>query len=182
MNILVLNGSPRSQGNTARMIAAFQKGAQEAGHRVKIVPVARQNIRGCLACEYCHEVEVGCCIQQDDMQTLYPEFLEADMLVFASPIYHYSMNGRLITAINRSYALGPLRNIKKMALFLSSGSSDPAMYDAAITQYKGIAGWWGAEDCGVFTAPGLTPSHALDNTDKEILDDLYRFGQTLSDI
>lgn len=116
------------------------------------------------------------------MQTLYPEFLEADMLVFASPIYHYSMNGQLITAINRSYALGPLRNIKKMALFLSSGSSDPAMYDAAITQYKGIAGWWGAEDCGVFTAPGLTPSHALDNTDKEILDDLYRFGQTLSDI
>lgn len=113
MNILVLNGSPRSQGNTARMIAAFQKGAQEAGHRVKIVPVARQNIRGCLACEYCHEVEVGCCIQQDDMQTLYPEFLEADMLVFASPIYHYSMNGQLITAINRSYALGPLHNIKK---------------------------------------------------------------------
>lgn len=55
MNILVLNGSPRKNGNTARLIKAFEKGAKEAGHSVKIENVAMKKITGCKACEYCHE-------------------------------------------------------------------------------------------------------------------------------
>ncbi len=54
MNILVLNGSPRKEGNTAAMVEAFAAGAWEAGHQVDIVPVCQKKIAGCLACEYCH--------------------------------------------------------------------------------------------------------------------------------
>ncbi len=54
MNILVLNGSPRPDGNTRRMIDAFQAGAVSAGHHVDVVDVCRMKIAGCLACEYCH--------------------------------------------------------------------------------------------------------------------------------
>ena len=54
MNILVLNGSPRPQGNTAKMVAAFRESAENAGHTVNIVNVCRKDIKGCLACEYCH--------------------------------------------------------------------------------------------------------------------------------
>ena len=44
------------------------------------------NVKGCLGCEYCHNKGEGKCVQQDDMQRLYPEFFSADMVVFASPI------------------------------------------------------------------------------------------------
>lgn len=80
MKILVLNGSSRPHGNTAAMVAAFAKGAQENGHQVDVVNVCQKKIAGCLACEYCHKKDSGHerqCVQQDDMQEVYPLLDEA---------------------------------------------------------------------------------------------------------
>lgn len=52
MNILVLNGSPRQNGNTAKMVTAFCEGAESSNHTVKTVNVCKLNVKGCLACEY----------------------------------------------------------------------------------------------------------------------------------
>ena len=71
MKILVLNGSPHTDGSTSFMIRAFEKGALEAGHEVVSINVAHKRISGCMACEYCHENEKGVCCQQDDMQAVY---------------------------------------------------------------------------------------------------------------
>ena len=54
MKILVLNGSPRPNGNTAEMVSVFQDAAESNGHTVKIFNVCKMNIKGCMACEYCH--------------------------------------------------------------------------------------------------------------------------------
>ena len=86
MNILVLNGSPRPQGNTVKMVAAFRESAEKAGHKVNIVNVCRKNIKGCLACEYCHGKGQGQCVQKDDMQEVYEYLRDTDMLILASPI------------------------------------------------------------------------------------------------
>lgn len=94
MKILVLNGSPRTNGNTAAMVNAFAKGAKENGHTITVVPVCKKKIAGCLACEYCHTKGAGKCIQQDDMQEVYPVLEEAEMLVVASPIYYFGFSGR----------------------------------------------------------------------------------------
>ena len=75
MQILVLNGSPRPHGNTAAMVEAFRKGAEENGHVVTVVNVCQKKIAGCLACEYCHQEGSGHerqCVQKDDMQEVYP--------------------------------------------------------------------------------------------------------------
>lgn len=72
MKILILNGSSRPNGNTAAMVRAYAEGASEAGHTVHIVNVCQKKIAGCLACEYCHTKGGGKCIQQDDMQEVYP--------------------------------------------------------------------------------------------------------------
>ena len=71
MNILVLNGSPRQNGNTAKMVTAFCEGAESSNHTVKTVNVCKLNVKGCLACEYCHSKGNGKCIQKDDMQDIY---------------------------------------------------------------------------------------------------------------
>ena len=86
MKILVLNGSPRPNGNTAAMVGAFAEGARESGHEVTVVPVCQKKIGGCLACKYCHTKGEGKCVQQDDMQEIYPVLEEAEMIVLASPI------------------------------------------------------------------------------------------------
>ena len=70
MNVLVLNGSPRPQGDTAGMVSAFKAAAESAGHQVTVYSVCRMNIHGCLACEYCHGKGRGACIQKDDMQQI----------------------------------------------------------------------------------------------------------------
>mgnify|MGYP005755895061 FL=1 len=123
MKILVLNGSPRLNGNTMHMVKAFKKGAEDAGHSVDIENVAHMNIHGCLACEYCRTKEKAVCVQKDDMQKLYQKILEADMLVFASPIYYFTLSAQLQSVIHRTYAIDVPKNIQKTALIMSSGSA-----------------------------------------------------------
>jgi len=172
MKILVLNGSPHLSGATSDMVGAFTRGAQEAGHEVVSVNVAHKNIRGCLACEYCREKEKGVCCQKDDMQEIYPEILSSDMVVFASPIYYFTLSAQLQAAIHRTYSIDIPKNVKKVALIMSSGS--PFVYGPAIAQYyQSIVEYWGVENVGIFTANGKQ------NHSEEKRGELYRFGKSL---
>ena len=85
MRILVLNGSPRPHGNTAEMVAVFKESAEEAGHEVTVIDICKKNIKGCLACEYCHGKGQGKCVQHDDMQEIYVKLRNTNMLILASP-------------------------------------------------------------------------------------------------
>ena len=153
MKILVLNGSPRPNGNTAALVEAFRQGAEERGHPVDIIPVCRKKIAGCLACEYCHTKGGGKCIQQDDMQEVYPLLEETEMIVLASPVYYHGFSGQLQCAINRIYALDKPQKLKKAALLLSSGSD--GVYDGAIYEYRNsFLDYLKLEDMGIVTAFG----------------------------
>ena len=92
MKILVLNGSPRPKGNTAEMVAVFKDAAEKAGHTVDAVDVCRMDIKGCLACEYCHGKGQGTCVQKDDMQKIYELLKDTEMLVLAAPIYYHNIS------------------------------------------------------------------------------------------
>ncbi len=152
MKIMVLNGSPHRKGTTAAMVESFSKGAREAGHDVTCFDVAFMDVSGCRACEHCHS-HGGVCAIKDDMEQVYALFDEADMIVFASPIYYGSFSAQLHAAINRTYARGIPARATKTALLLSSGS--PGVYAAAERIYRGfLQGWYGTEDCGIFEAPG----------------------------
>ena len=172
MNILILNGSPRSNGNTAAMVAAFVEGASENGHNITVVPVCQKKIAGCLACEYCHTKGEGKCVQKDDMQEVYHVLTEAEMIVLASPIYYHSVTGQLQCAINRIYALDKPKKLKKAALILSSG--DDNVYDGAIYEYQNsFLNYLKLENMGIFTA------FDKQNKSEEKLNELRKFGQSL---
>lgn len=172
MKILILNGSPHRNGATSDMVKAFAAGAGEAGHQVVTVQAAHKDVRGCLGCEHCREKEAGVCVQKDDMQEIYPEILSADMVVFASPIYYFTLSAQLQAVIHRTYAIDIPKNVKKTALILSSGS--PFVYGPAIAQYyQSIVEYWGVENAGIFTANGDQ------NHSEEKRRELYRFGKSL---
>lgn len=175
MRILVLNGSPRAQGNTKKMVDAFSEGAVSAGHHVDAVDVCKKKIAGCLACEYCHTKGRGDCMQKDDMQEIYALLTAAEMLVLASPIYYHGISGQLKCAIDRFYAAAYLQKppkLAKTAMFLSSG--DANMYDGALFSYRGdFLGYLGLESMGVFT------SHGDENGSEKKLKELKDFGASL---
>lgn len=172
MNILILNGSPRPTGNTVAMINAYAEGAREAGHHVEIIDVCKMKIGGCLACEYCHKTGDGKCIQNDDMQKVYPLLENAEMIVLASPIYYHSFSGQLQCAINRIYALDKPKNLRKAALIMSSGSD--LVYSGAIFEYQNsFLQYLRLEDCGMFAAYGKN------NKSEELLIRLKEAGSKL---
>ena len=174
MRVLILNGSPRSKGNTSQMIKAFCEGLEEACHEYGVYNVCKMNVHGCLACEYCHRKGKGTCIQKDDMQNIYHELKEADMLVIASPIYYHGLTGQLKCVIDRLYAAAypdKPEKLKKVAMFLSSG--DPDMYDGALFSYQGdFLDYLKLEGMGVFTTHGGQVSD-------EKLAELKAFGASL---
>ena len=151
MKIAVFNGSPRKE-NTQVMVDAFREGAESTGHEVEIYHVGQMKIAGCLGCEYCHTKGEGSCIQKDDLEKIIPAYKEADMIVFASPIYYFTMSAQIEAAIQRVYCIGKPLKAKKAALLLSSASE--GVYDAAIAQFKAYAGYTGIETAGIITAHG----------------------------
>lgn len=177
MKILVLNGSPRPNGSTSQMVAAFKEGAREAGHQVDVVEVCKKKIGGCLACEHCHRVEHRVCVQKDDMFEIYALLEEAEMLVLASPIYYHNISGQLKCAIDRFYATATQpdvpKHLKKVAMILSSGS--PEMYTGALFSLEGdFMDYLKLENMGVFTAWGKQ------NGSPEKLEELRAFGRSLA--
>ncbi len=175
MKILVLNGSPRPRGNTKQMIQAFVEGAELVGHKVDVIDVCQKKINGCIACEYCHTQGRGACIQKDDMQEIYDLLKETEMLVIASPIYYHGISGQLKCVIDRFYSVAyPIkpRNLKKIAMILSSGDAD--MYRGVMFSYEGdFIHFLGLENMGVFTA------HGTENGSIKKLEELKKFGMSL---
>lgn len=153
MKILVLNGSPTPNGNTVALINAFKEGAESKGHEVNVINVAHKNIKGCMACNFCKRNN-GQCVQKDDMQEIYPLIQDADMIVFASPIYYFIMSGQLESVIHRFYAINAPEKAKYSALLLSSYS--PNVYTGAIAQYKDMIAYMGMSDKGIVTADNST--------------------------
>ena len=170
MKIAILNGSPR-KANTSAMVQAFIEGAKAAGHDVEEFQVGKMKIAGCLACEYCHTKGEGSCIQKDDLEKILPAYKEADMIVFASPIYYFTMTAQMEAAIQRVYCIGKPLNAKKAALLLSSGS--PGVYDAAIAQFKDYMDYAGIEVAGIITANGA------ENKSEAKLAEIRAFAQAL---
>ena len=151
MKIAVLNGSPRT-GNTAAMIQAFVEGAKEANHEVEVLHVGKMKIGGCLACEYCHGKGEGQCVQKDDMAQVMPAYKDADMIVYASPIYYSGLTAQICAAMQRIYAIGKPAKATKAALFLSSAAPGP--YNGAMETYKEMITFMGLENCGIICAAG----------------------------
>lgn len=103
--VVILNGSPRKNGNTSALVNAFAQGAESAGHTVTEFFLGGMDIHGCKGCFGGHSSRECPCVQQDDMNKIYPAVKDSDVVVLASPLYYWTMSGQLRTALDRLFAL-----------------------------------------------------------------------------
>lgn len=153
--IVVLNGSPRKNGNTVKLVDAFVKGAESAGNQVTTFSAVDTKVNGCLACDYCMRNE-GKCVQKDDMQAVYDALYEADSVVFATPSYFFGMTAQIKAIIDRLYAsaVKPF-SITSSALLVPLGGEAETDAAAAIVNYKSVLDYMKWEDKGMVIVGGV---------------------------
>ena len=148
MRVLVLQGSPNTDGSTALLAAEFARGAQEAGHDVEVVDVATLDMEpctGCVACGY-----GGPCALSDDFDGLRGKILDADALVFATPLYYYGMTAQLKAVVDRFCSANPRITGKRLksALLSVAWNDDDWTFDALEAHYDTLVRYLNLRDCG----------------------------------
>ncbi len=103
MKVLLINGSPRKDGNTSIALAEMAKIFQENGIETETVQIGNQMIRGCIACGRCRMEKLGKCVFDDAVNEIAPKFEQCDGLVVGSPVYYASANGTLVSFLDRLF-------------------------------------------------------------------------------
>lgn len=103
MKILLINGSPRKNGNTGILLREALSGASECGADAELLSIVDMNIEPCNSCFACTDTSE--CAIEDDMQKVYSKLIEADGIIFGTPVYFWGMTAQLKTVIDRMFAL-----------------------------------------------------------------------------
>lgn len=177
MKIVVLKGSPNRNGSSNMLAENFSKGAVESGHEIIEIDAAHANLSPCIGCVHCgYEGE---CSLSDDMDIFRKQILNADMMVFVTPLYYYGMSAQLKILIDRFCS----RNFSiqdkhmKSALLTVAYNSDDWTFDALEAHYDTLLRYLNLEDCGRVLGYGCgTPSMTKSSS---YPDKAYELGKSL---
>ncbi len=101
MKALLINGSPKKNGNTAYALGQMAEVFESLGVEAEILHIGNQAIRGCIACGAC--AKKGQCVFDDAVNEAAPKFREADGIVVGSPVYYASANATLVAFLDRLF-------------------------------------------------------------------------------
>ena len=139
MKVLMLNGSPKANGNTATALNVMAETFREEGVEVEIVHVGNQPIRGCIACGKCYSQ--GKCVFDDLVNEVIPKLEEADGLVLGSPVYYASANATLMAFVQRLFYCSKVNKTMKVgaSVVVARRGGLSATYDE-LNKFFGISG------------------------------------------
>ena len=185
--VLIVKGSPRARGNSALLAEQVAAGAKDAGAQVEEVYLHGLDIRPCDGCDFCQgTAEMGCAIE-DDMQLLYPKIRAADAIVYASPVYWFTVSAQLKLFMDRCYALGGGTEYeadhalagKHIGIVLTYGGDD--VFDSgavnAIRTFQDVFNYIPAEIVGMVY--GCASEAGEIRHDTELMAKAYHLGQKL---
>ena len=176
MKILVLTGSPRKNGNSATLADHFIKGAKEAGHEVVRFDAAFKKVHPCIACNSCGMN--GPCVFKDDFEFVRKHIVEADCVVFATPMYYFGISAQLKAVIDRFYAINGSIHVPKKAVLLMTYANTAASEAVPIqSHYEVLLKYLGWTDAGQIIAPGVWPAGAIRHT--PFPEQAYRLGKSI---
>lgn len=178
MKVTVITGSPHKKGTSALLADKFIEGAKEAGHEVFRFDSAFEDVKPCLACEYCASHK-GECVRRDDMNTWYGKIIDSDMVVFVTPIYYYTMSAQIKAVVDRFHGNNAKLsgNKKAMIIATSYGEEDSTMEGLEKT-YEAILGFMNWEDAGKLFATGCPAREVIEQTNFPT--QAYELGKSIS--
>lgn len=139
MKVLMINGSPRSNGNTARALHEMEQVFAREGIETEIVHVGNKDIRGCIACRKCKET--GKCVFDDAVNETAAKFEHCDGLVVGAPVYYASANATLVAFLQRLFFSTPFDKSMKVGAAVAAARRGglTATYDE-LNKFFGICG------------------------------------------
>ena len=177
-NVLILSTSPRKNSNSEALANAFAEGAATHGNHAEIISLRGKDMRFCQGCFVCQKT--GKCVIRDDMPEIVQKMEQADVLVFATPIYYYEMSGQMKTLLDR---MNPLysSDYKFRNVYMLSVAAEGEDF----VPQKAVSGLQGWVDCfekaelaGSLFCGGINdPGEAAGKTEAQ--QEAYGFGKAL---
>lgn len=176
-NVLIISASPRKNGNSDILCDRFAQGAMENGHHVEKVFVASKNISYCCGCGVCNTTHK--CIQKDDMAEILDKMVNSDVIVLATPVYFYSMDGQMKTFIDRTVPRYTEIKNKDFYFIMTAADTEKANLERTMEAFRGFT-----EDCldgvneaGVIYGTGAWQIGEIKNT--PAYDEAYNMGKNI---
>lgn len=163
MKILVITGSPRKNGNSNMLASEFIRGAKENGHTIQRFDAGKAEVSPCTACNSCNMD--GPCVLEDDFLKVRDHVINADMVVFATPMYYFGFSSQLKAVIDRFYSInGKIHVHKKAALLMTYADSAERKARPINVHYEELLHYLGWEDVGRVIAPGVWTEGSIKGT------------------
>lgn len=135
--ILIISSSLRKLSNSHLLAESFAQGARDAGNEVELITLHNKEIKFCIGCLSCQRT--GKCVINDDAPAIVCKMHDADVLVFATPIYYYEMSGQLKTLLDRANPLyGSDYRFRDIYMLTSAAEDEKATPERAVS---GLEGW-----------------------------------------
>ena len=176
--VLIISTSPRKNGNSHILAEEFQKGAALAGHDTELISPRDKKLNFCQGCLAC--TKLGRCVIDDDANQIVAKMKDADVIVWATPVYYYDMSGQMKTMIDRANALYNLDYaIRDVYLLASAAEEEESAVDGTI---NGLNGWIACLEktrlCGVVRGVGAEDPGDIKNQ-KDIMEAAFNMGKAV---
>lgn len=179
-NVLIVNGSPRKNGNCHYLIDSLIKGIEENNGTTDLVNLQELKISPCDACESCLKNKPKGCIKHDDMTDLYPKIKESGSIVFASPTYWFNISAQTKLFIDRLYAIheSGLED-KNIGVILTYGDKDVFTSGGvnALRSFQDICNYVNAKLVGIVHASADKAGEIKSSAAK--LEEAYSLGREI---
>ena len=179
-NITIL-GSPRKKGNTAKVLSMFEDKVGK-DHEVERINITQYNVGGCLGCYKCKDkMDEPGCVQKDDALTIFEKMIQADAIVYASPLYCWSFASQIKPLIDRHFCLvsgdgtpehDSLISGKPVALLVTCAGPIEGNCDAIQGIFKGFSDYLRLKAKGNFILPFCTTPDAISDNGTELVENL----------
>lgn len=174
--ILIISESPRLHGNSDILCDEFKRGALEAGHEVEKINLGAKKINYCLGCGVCNAT--GKCVQKDDMAEILQKMIKADVIVLASPVYFYAMNGEMKTFIDRTVPQYTKISDKDFYFIITAADTIQKNMDKVIEGFRGFTAdcLENAHEKGIVYGLGAWQKGEIEHNHEAMLQ-AYEFGK-----
>lgn len=180
--IIIIRTSPHRGGNTDLLADEFRRGAEEMGHEVEDIKLSLRKINYCYGCygtsnpKSC--TRTGTCWQQDDVNDIVAKMRETDIVVFASPVYFYSLSGQMKVFLDRTVQIYGAQYRFRDIYFLSAAESGSrSAMDASL---QSLQGWMdcmpGTRLAGVVRGTGVLAPGSIKNH-ASVMAEAYEMGK-----